>query len=240
MTAPLYLDHKAQVDKNYQSDYFCEQLLTNSNAKMAREYLKSRNVSKDAILAFKIGYCSEQDAETANLHHLSNRIIFPIIDEFEDSLAFSGRTITEETPKWWHEHYQKSFFLYGLNETWKHIYDKNLAIIVEGQMDTTTVWQHDIKNVVGLMGTKFTKIHLSKLLMICNRFILMLDGDDAGQIGTEKAYELIKADRNMNYQCLKINLRTKKGACDPDSFLNEYPAEMLKSFMKRKWSEMAK
>ena len=245
----LYPSHAEQNKKNKLTDYFHKSLINDADAGEVRDYLNSRGIGKTLSNKFMLGFCSHDVADRVSMSGLGGSLIFPIIDEFGDTIAFSGRIPHNnkvDQPKYWHENYNKSFFLYNLNLAWPNILKKNIVVIVEGQTDAISCYKAGVENVVAVMGTALTKIHLSKLLMFCNRFIIMFDGgdpnadprknEDPGQVNALKAEKLIRADKNANYDCLVINLRDKERYYDPDGFIGKYGSSVFKRYVRKLWN----
>ena len=123
-----------------------------------------------------------------------NRIIFPVIDENNNIIAFSGRKYLEEDlkddtlPKYSNSKetiiFKKSNTFYNINNSLQNIKKSKEIIITEGFMDTIRMSSIGYKNVVALMGTAFTKDHLDKILKYKCKVVLNLDQDNAGKTAT--------------------------------------------------------
>lgn len=204
--------------------YFKNTLLSKEGSE-ALKYLTERNMSKELINEFNIGLASSNKLynilskkyKTEDLYDLGlvkqingnfydtfqNRIIFPIIDENNNIVAFSGRKYLnddlkdEHLPKYLHskesEIFKKSGILYNINNADSYIRQSKEIVLTEGFMDTIRMSSIGYKNVVALMGTAFTKEHLDKILRYKCKVILNLDQDEAGVTNTIKiGDELIK------------------------------------------------
>ncbi len=124
-----------------------------------------------------------------------NRIIFPIWDAFGKTIAFGARRINEEDePKYLNspetELFHKSKTLYGMHLAQKSIRDEKIAIVVEGYTDVIACHQAGVENVVGTLGTAFTKEHASMLSRLCNEVVLVFDGDASGQKAADRAIDI--------------------------------------------------
>jgi DNA primase len=64
------------------------------------------------------------------------------------------------------------------------------AIVVEGYTDVIACHQIGVTNVIATLGTSLTEQHASKLSRICEKVILVFDGDDAGQRAADRAVEV--------------------------------------------------
>ena len=235
----LYFDHREQNRQNDLAERYHRTLLFNKEAESARAYLlKERGLSDEIIKLYKIGYCPEHVKEPKK-EHLAGRIIFPIIDEFGDVVSFAGRVFNKEIfdNKYWHLPFSKQYFLYGLNLSWKDILEKNIAVLVEGEVDAIRCYQAGIHNIVGILGTAFTKAHLTKLLMFTDRFIFMFDGNNPGRKCAKSAVDLLKSNRNAKFEYINVLLRFKGVEYDPDDFIKEHGGNKLKRYLNSCWRE---
>lgn len=202
--------------------YFKANLLSNEGVK-AIKYLEDRKISKDIINEFNIGlstsnklsnilskkYSYEElvkldickDINGRYYDTFQDRIIFPIIDENNNVIAFSGRKYTNEDlnnntlPKYSNtketDIFKKSEVFYNINNALNEIKKKREIVITEGFMDTIRMSSIGYKNVVAIMGTAFTEKHLEKIKKWKCKVILNLDQDDAGVKGTIEAGETL-------------------------------------------------
>ena len=122
-----------------------------------------------------------------------NRIIFPIRDSRGRTIAFGGRVLGEERPKYLNSPetavFQKSSELYGLYELRKSGDKFSKIILVEGYMDVIALSQMGIKNAVATLGTATNSRHLSKIFKQVPELIFCFDGDDAGEKAAWRALE---------------------------------------------------
>lgn len=202
--------------------YFKANLLSNEGIK-AIKYLEDRKISKDIINEFNIGLSTSnklsnilskkysydelvkldicKDINGRYYDTFQDRIIFPIIDENNNVIAFSGRKYTNEDlnnntlPKYSNtketDIFKKSEVFYNINNAINEIKKKREIVITEGFMDTIRMSSIGYKNVVAIMGTAFTEKHLEKVKKWKCKVILNLDQDDAGVKGTIEAGETL-------------------------------------------------
>lgn len=202
--------------------YFKANLLSNEGIK-AIKYLEDRKISKDIINEFNIGLSTSnklsnilskkysydelvkldicKDINGRYYDTFQDRIIFPIIDENNNVIAFSGRKYTNEDlnnntlPKYSNTKetniFKKSEVFYNINNAINEIKKKREIVITEGFMDTIRMSSIGYKNVVAIMGTAFTEKHLEKIKKWKCKVILNLDQDDAGVKGTIEAGETL-------------------------------------------------
>lgn len=228
---PLNVSTTRKVNTKYEklyeindtvNKYFKANLLSNEGVK-AIEYLEDRNISKDIINEFNIGLSTSnklsnilskkysydelvkldicKDINGRYYDTFQDRIIFPIIDENNNVIAFSGRKYTNEDlnnntlPKYSNtketDIFKKSEVFYNINNAINEIKKKREIVITEGFMDTIRMSSIGYKNVVAIMGTAFTEKHLLKIKKWKCKVILNLDQDDAGVKGTIEAGETL-------------------------------------------------
>ncbi|EXU60482.1 DNA primase [Mycoplasma mycoides] len=209
----------------------------------ALEYLKSRNISIEQIKKFEIGFASDKtnlvqkllnknynslDIEKANLgiitnsytkDYFINRIIFPIKDENNQVIGFSGRSFTKDNePKYLNTKenkiFKKSHLAYNIASALKISKSLKKIIVLEGFMDVISLSKIDINNTIALMGTSLSNYHLNLFKRHNLDVLLFLDGDDPGvQANIKISHQLLKEKINV----LVIDNQTNN---DPDELVN--------------------
>jgi DNA primase len=158
-----------------------------------------------------------------------NRIIFPIFDNQERIVGFTGRIFNEEhhpnEPKYLNSPespiFSKGRLLYGFSQNKKEIREKNQAILVEGQMDFLMAWQDGIKNVAATSGTALTEEQLKILKRPTKNLLIAYDMDEAGRLATERAIDLAKSfDFNVSV------LTLPEGIKDAADFVVAFPNQL--------------
>ncbi len=154
---------------------------------------------------------------------LRNRLIFPIQDQIGRVIAFGGRKIREEDePKYLNSPetrlFNKSATLYGLNHAARAIQQKHTAIITEGYTDTIACHQAGVSNAVATLGTALTREHAVVLRRLCDRVVLLFDGDEAGQRAADRAVPIFFAEPLDVRICALDRFTTAK---DPDELLKQ-------------------
>lgn len=145
------------------------------------------------------------------------RLIFPIINAFDEVVAFGGRILekadfakyknTKETLL-----FNKSKTLYNINLLKKLKREQPIkeVIIVEGYMDTISLYQAGFKNVVASMGTSLTKDQARLIKRYTENVLISYDGDFAGQSADLRGLEIL-SDEHLNVRVVPM----PEGA-DPD------------------------
>ncbi|OGH54283.1 MAG: DNA primase [Candidatus Levybacteria bacterium RIFCSPLOWO2_12_FULL_40_10] len=173
-----------------------------------------------------------------------DRIIFPIIDQRGNIIAFSGRLLeptgpelveraggkyvnTRETPV-----YIKGDTVYGLNLARDGIKKEGKVIIVEGEFDVITAHKQGIPNIVAVKGTALTENQIKLLKRFAPKFALCFDTDPAG---TEAQRRSIKMIEREGITATVISLQGTRGESvkpkDPDELLNENPIAFKKALV---------
>ncbi|HET7099527.1 MAG TPA: DNA primase, partial [Terriglobia bacterium] len=147
------------------------------------------------------------------------RIIFPIANESGKVIAFGGRALGDEQPKYLNSPetliYTKSRVLYHLDSAGKAIRKQDYAILVEGYMDCIAVDSGGIDNVIASCGTSFTDAQIRLLARYSRRVVVNYDPDSAGIAATERSLNaLLEAG-------FEVKVLALPGGLDPDSFIRK-------------------
>ena len=138
------------------------------------------------------------------------RLIFPIINAFDEVVAFGGRLLeksdfakyknTKETIL-----FNKSKTLYNINLLKKLRREEtiNNVIIVEGYMDTISLYQAGFRNVVASMGTSLTKDQARLIKRYSENVLISYDGDFAGQKADLRGLEILN-DEHLNVRVVPM------------------------------------
>jgi len=138
------------------------------------------------------------------------RIMFPLADAHGNVVGFTGRVLVEnentggkyvntpQTPV-----YDKSRVLFGLDKAKKEIKTKDLAVIVEGQMDVIACHEAGMSNVVAASGTALTPEQVKLLKRYGNNVTMAFDADSAGQNAAKRGID-IAMQEGMNIKVIKI------------------------------------
>lgn len=150
------------------------------------------------------------------------RLIFPIINAFDEVVAFGGRLLekadfakyknTKETLL-----FNKSKTLYNINllKKLKRTQTINEVIMVEGYMDTISLYQAGFENVVASMGTSLTKEQARLVKRYSNNVLISYDGDFAGQKADSRGLEILKDE------ALNVRVVPMPDGLDPDDVVKQ-------------------
>ena len=115
---------------------------------------------------------------------LAGRCVIPIRDEKSQLVAYAGRAVNGEEPKYrFPAGFRKSQVLFNLDRAMPT--GGRNVIVVEGFFDALKVHQAGHPAVVALMGASFSQRQSELLLSHFASVTLMLDGDEPGRRAAE-------------------------------------------------------
>ncbi|MDR2094451.1 MAG: DNA primase [Treponema sp.] len=201
-------------------------LLEKPEGKTGLDYLLARGISREMIEKFRLGYApanrnwlhqfllqkgysAEFLAETGlfsekypKIAFYSGRIMIPIADRQGRIIAFGGRILSGEGPKYINSRdsvfFKKGQTLFAVDIALPQIRKTKEAYIAEGYMDVISLHQAGITNAVAPLGTAFTDEQAKLLRRWAEHIHLFFDSDDAGQKATVKG---IITCRNNGLSC---------------------------------------
>ena len=122
-----------------------------------------------------------------------HRIMFPIRDARGRTIAFGGRVLGDDKPKYLNSPetpvFHKGSELYGLFEARKSSNKLARLLIVEGYMDVIALAQMNIRYAVATLGTATSGAHLTRLFRMVPEVVFCFDGDKAGRTAAWRALE---------------------------------------------------
>ena len=222
-------------------------LHSHPQGKRVLEYLKKdRGLNDETIKKFKIGYSPESfdalskylNKKKFNLNDLKltgllvgrgidrfrGRVIFPLFDHRDNVIGFAGRVLPwgiKDTAKYINspdtQAYHKSKVLYGMNITKSEIRDQKFAVIVEGELDMISSYQAGVRNVVAIKGSALTEDQIRLLGRFCQKIVLCLDSDFAGDEAAKRGAILAV---NLGFEVKVAHL---EGYKDPDEIAKKDP-----------------
>lgn len=179
------------------------------------DHLKSKGYSDD--LMYKAGLISRSKGRSYD--KFRGRVIFPIINTRGKVVAFGGRAIAGQEPKYLNSPESPAFSkkdnLFGLNLTRDEIKKENQAIIVEGYMDMISLYEAGIRNTAATLGTAMTPNHCSIIGRYADSVVLSYDADAAGRKAALKGIEVI---RQSGLEPRVVHVTDGK---DPDEFIKK-------------------
>ncbi len=193
--------------------------LTTEQGARARTVLFDRAISDDTIERFGLGFSpddpywlhgflvkkgySEGFLEQSGLFTRANprrslfagRIMFPIRSHRGDVVAFGGRILVGDGPKYINSPetaiYRKREQLFGIDVAIREIRQQRAVVLAEGYMDVIALHQGEVKTAVAPLGTAFTAEQAAFLSRYIDRATLLFDADAAGVRATRRAAEIL-------------------------------------------------
>jgi DNA primase len=185
------------------------------------DFVRENEYEKDELDALGLIY---EDGNGDIYSVFNDRLIIPIFTSF-GIVGFSGRALKNQRQKYINTKktilYSKSEILYPLDIVKQYIYAKNCCIIVEGQFDALALLANGIKNVVAICGSSMSKYQVNLIKRWANRAKILLDGDAAGKLASEKIKNLL-VENNV-----KTDIISLSDGYDPDVFIREYGIGVL-------------
>ncbi len=183
-------------------------------AMTAKGYTKQELLTAGLIVANKTGGFYDK---------FRNRLMLPVIDVRGDVVGFGSRVIDKSEPKYMNSTetpvYSKRRVLYGLNLAKKT--KRPNMILCEGNLDVVTLHQAGFDNAVASMGTALTAEQIRLLGRYTKELVLCYDNDNAGQLATERALEMLN-NTEFTVRVLKLPRRLADGEYvkqDADDFI---------------------
>lgn len=186
-----------------------------ANDQLAKTYVEGRGLDSATVKKFALGFSpSGWDFLTAKAStperlvesgmaikkdaggyydRFRQRLMFPIRDSRGRTIAFGGRTIADDNPKYLNSPetplFHKGKQLYGLYEARQANAKLERILVVEGYMDVVSLAQFGVDWAVATLGTATTTEQVSLLFRHCPLAIFCFDGDRAGRDAAWRALE---------------------------------------------------
>ena len=152
-----------------------------------------------------------------------NRLIVPIFDMQGRVVAFGGRSLDGQEPKYLNspetEVFEKGKMLFAFDKASSNIRKRDKAVVVEGYFDVISLHSKGITNSVASLGTALNKYQISQLCRCTDskNIIINFDSDNAGRLATKRVInevESLSLHDQINLKILQI-----KSFKDPDEYL---------------------
>ena len=241
-------------DMNREAARFFHASLSKPGAEGAVDYLiNRRQLPKSAITRFGIGYAPDsfdalrkhmislgyRDEELKEaflcgksktgkyFDYFRGRIMFPIIDNFGNVIAFGGRAIGDKEPKYLNSSdtpvFKKSRNLYSLN--FARTCCSEELILCEGYMDVIGVNLAGLSNAVATLGTALTSDQARIMAKYTKKVVIAYDSDGAGVAATKRAIPML-TDAGLEVRVLHMD-----GAKDPDEYVKKFGADKFRALV---------
>ncbi len=222
--------------------FFTQQLNNTPEGRAAKAYLLDRGLDSEAMARFGLGFAPSggeallrafakkypdkvlevsglfsRDQNGRLFDRFRRRVMFPIANESGKIVAFGGRALGDDLPKYLNSPetpiYTKSNVLYHLDRAKEALRQRDFAVLVEGYMDAIAVARAGVSNVVASCGTSLTEPQVKLLSRFTRRIIVNYDPDAAGQAATERSLAILLE------QGAEVRVLALPGGKDPDSFI---------------------
>ncbi|HJD17881.1 MAG TPA: DNA primase [Candidatus Fournierella excrementavium] len=234
--------------------FFYEQLnAENDDARAARAYWRGRGLSDSTIRRFGLGFSPndfgalrrhlrtrgyteeemlasglQKRSEKGNVYDVfRGRVMTPIFDLRGNVIAFGGRVLGDEKPKYINSPetlvYKKSKAMFALNIAKKSA--SRRYILCEGYMDVISLHQAGFDTAVAACGTALTPDQVRLLGEYADEVVLCYDSDEAGQKATARSLGLFAESP------VKVSVLNIPGAKDPDEFIKKYGRERFEALL---------
>lgn len=232
------------LEINRETGRFFYKALSTPEGKPGLDYMKRRGLDAQTIRRFGLGYApdsgfalvnhlrskgyTQEEMQAADVARMSkrgnpydryrSRVMFPIFDLRGNVVAFGGRILTDEKPKYINTGdtlvYHKSSGLFAMNLA-KDSGARQL-ILAEGYMDVIALHRAGFTNAIASLGTSLTEEQARIMRRYADEVVICYDSDEAGQRATQRAIPILK---NTG---LLVKVVTVPGNKDPDEFMRSY------------------
>ena len=141
----------------------------------------------------QVGLVAERNGSVYD--RFRDRLMFPIRDRRGRVIAFGGRVLGDDEPKYLNSPegplFQKGRELYGLHEARAALRREERALVVEGYMDVIALAQAGVDYAVAPLGTALTEEQLRLLFRSVPEVVLAFDGDEAGRDAAWRTMETV-------------------------------------------------
>ncbi len=222
-------------------------MLAGGSGQKARRYLARRGVSDAMAERFHLGYAppgwdglltalrakgyapglleraglvqARADGD-GHFDMFRDRLIFPIVDLQDRTVAFGGRALDQSEPVYLNSRetpaFAKGRTLYALGQAREAIREPGEVLVVEGYMDVLAAHQFGFANAVASLGTALTADHASLLRRFAPGVVLVYDSDRAGEAATERGLVLFEEAEVL------ARVAVLPSGEDPDEFLRKH------------------
>ncbi|MCZ6721165.1 MAG: DNA primase [Proteobacteria bacterium] len=227
----------------------------------ARDYLARRGVDEATIAVFRLGFAPDErralkqalaeegiseemmvgsglvvtpEDGSSSYDRFRGRVIFPIMDRQGRVVAFGGRALGPNGPKYLNSpetpFFHKGALLYGYSLAAPTARRKQTVVVVEGYMDVIAFHRVGIQNAVAPLGTALTEHQIEELWRLAPEPVVCFDGDRAGMAAAyraaERALPRLRPGKSLRFAFLPEDE-------DPDSLIAQRGAESMRAILAR-------
>jgi DNA primase len=231
-------------------DWFTRQLLEQSDAKIAREYLAGRDIPKDTAALLGLGFApagktflaamatlgvdervllqsglTAQREDGSVIPRFRGRLLFPIHDLRGRVVGFGGRLLGPGEPKYMNspetDIFHKGRQLYNLHQAKGPIRKEESVILVEGYFDVIRLSLAGVEHVVAPLGTALTAEQAGLLKRFAPAATILFDSDHPGLRATFRT-----GDELLRHG-VRVRVATLPPGEDPDTLVRTGGVEAL-------------
>ena len=195
-------------------------------------WLASKNVRESDMIELGLAVLSEKNGKVYDFFR--NRVIIPIMDKRGKVIAFGGRVMGNEQPKYLNSPdtpiFNKRRVLYNLNYARDKAFEKRRIVVCEGYMDVIAQAKFGFDYAVAPLGTALTEEQITEAWKICPEPTLCFDGDGAGikaaTRSADRVLPMLKAGYSLKFLFLPDNQ-------DPDEYLQAHGRDSFAALMNK-------
>ncbi|MFH1737829.1 MAG: DNA primase, partial [bacterium] len=226
------------------------------NSKEACDYLQGRGIDQAAARRFRLGYAPDswealhdqllqkgipdkiqeelgliipRQGGQGYYDRFRKRIIFPIANPLGRIVAFGGRALGNDEPKYLNSPetslFNKSRTLYLLEKAREAIGRVRKTLVVEGYMDAIALHRFGYEHSVAALGTALTEDHARLLRRYGEDICLIYDGDEAGLLAARRGVDVFLSTG------LPVRVAVLPSGEDPDSLLSKEGKKAMDSVL---------
>ncbi|WP_017728374.1 DNA primase [Halalkalibacterium ligniniphilum] len=247
------LQNELITGHEFAAKFFHHVLTLTEEGKLARQYLKERGFTREQIDHFHLGFAPDhwdalatvfqkrkmdlekmeqgglllrRESDGKVYDRFRNRVMFPIWDGKGNVIAFGGRILGDEKPKYLNSSesaiFQKGKTLYAFHLARPTIRKENEAVLFEGYVDVIAAWQAGIRNGIATLGTSLTDEQARLVRRNAETVILCYDSDKAGTEAAFRSAAILEAAG-----CI-VKVAMMPEGLDPDDYIQKYGSERFK------------
>ncbi|MFC7320908.1 DNA primase [Halobacillus campisalis] len=231
---------------------YSHMLRNSKEGKQALQYMLDRGFTEEIIREYQIGFSPTspsfvvtflekkgyhpQTMVKAGLLNVNDkgdysdrfrgRIMFPLRNHLGKTVAFAGRSLGDQQPKYLNspetDLFQKGRLLFNFDLARSAIRKTKTIILFEGYADVIAARQAGVENGVATMGTSISEIQAQLIDRYAEQAIICYDGDEAGMNAAAKAAKLLKLTG------CQINVARLPEGMDPDDYIKKHGGDRFK------------
>ncbi|MEQ9811688.1 MAG: DNA primase [Azospirillaceae bacterium] len=239
---------------------FFEEQLAEPAGRTARAYLEGRGVDPETMRTFRLGYAPRDGTLLAHMKargfeldqlieaglarrpddgrdayaFFRDRVIFPVEDRRGRVVAFGGRVLEGDGPKYVNSSdnplFHKGQLLYNFARARQAAGQGHSVVVVEGYMDVIALVKAGFRGAVAPLGTALTEEQIKLLWQVTKTPYLCFDGDEAGGRAALRAVDRLfphlVPDRS-------VRIAYMSAGEDPDSLIRNVGRQAMREVLQQ-------